>query len=156
MNPDSVIFHLKNYFNLEPRMNRWPYFAIIFAHAALITPYMISATPDQTLEATSNLFRDDPFQRALHLLYNLVLIPAHIKRMKDIGWSPKVIEAILYMFYIPSLLVLLLSDSGFATISPILILTAFPEIMLSIFLMVREGETGGNIYGNDPLKGKRK
>ena len=95
-NTAGVMFHLKNYFDVSLRMNCIPFIVAIFAAPLtlllLVAPFILLSEPlgynalgDKLLHWTDQL---------LNIVATILLIPAFIKRMKDVGWSKVMIRIV--------------------------------------------------------------
>lgn len=143
----NILFHLMNYTNFSLRMNRQPYILITLLHGLLLMPFVVHLMPQE-----SEVVIDPSLpERMAHMAYGFLLLPFHVKRMKDLGWLKWQVDVGVLCMYVPSVLGAMMSDSGLAIISPLLMLIVLAKVALSIYLVLMKGENGRNAYGDDPL-----
>lgn len=131
-------YHLKNYLHFEVNLPRLPYFVLVFLHALLWTLLLYMLFGEAAFveaDAQGDLVRATMLERLLHLSYSALLIPFHIKRMKDAGIAPKYGEIMLCWMYVPTVLSTFLSFGAIKLLAPVLFLGSLPGMYYSIYLI---------------------
>ena len=147
----STAFHIVNYLDLSIRMNRMPFFLLNLGMAFILAPILLSILPEGFLDAPA----DTPVPLLARVViegHNLILLPAFIKRMKDVGWSSDIIQIISACIYAPAVLKICLSEGFLSGLTPFLALAGLAVAMVTFYLFVAAGDENKNDYGPAPRR----
>jgi len=134
-------------------MNRIPFLAINLAIAFIFAPIAMAFLPDNMGSMDDADFATLPLAaRLVFEVHNFVLIPAFIKRMKDIDFAHKKIEVILALIYVPAVLRVFASNSLMDALHIPLSIAGMVLLLTNIFLFLKEGTQAENRYGAAPKR----
>jgi len=148
---DLFILHLRHYLNLNMRMGRTSFLLFKLLTIFLAVPVSQYIIPHEVFEKASenpeflNTYRPEFISRFLITAFVLILLPAYIKRLKDINF-PYIDMALIFLFA-PHVVDTLLSDGGYAVLAWPLAFLNFAGIVFTVYLFLKEGDAGKNKYG---------